>query len=457
MPDLAVRGGRVVTGEGIVDADILVLSGHISGIVARDEGNARQEIDARGLTVLPGVVDAHVHVNEPGRPEWEGWLAATRGAAAGGTTTIADMPLNSIPPTIDGDAFDEKYEAASASAVVDFALWGGLIEFDVERLRELAACGVVGVKAFMCPSGVPEFPHLREGTLVPALAAAKAAGLLVAVHCEDEAVIEVTTEHVRRSGRRDANAWLDSRPVEAERVAIEMLGEAARATRASVHVVHVSSHDAMRAVQRAKFGTDLTAETCPHYLTFTAADVEKIGSALKCAPPVRPSDLDLLWRDLTAPPHPPLPRVDYIASDHSPCPAALKRPGSEDMFGAWGGVSGIQSLLPVMLTEGVRRRRLSLVELAQLVATRPAKRLGIWPRKGEIRVGGDADLVLVDLDREWTLTTEALQTKSRISPYVGRAFHGAIARTLVRGRTVYADGSVVGAPGDGWFIQRVNV
>jgi len=459
LSDLAVRGGRVVTSDGIVDADILVLSGHITGIVPPDEGDAREEIDARGLVVLPGVVDAHVHVNEPGRTEWEGWLAATRGAAAGGVTTIADMPLNSIPPTVDGDAFDEKYDAASQSAIVDFAIWGGLVDHDAERLRELAACGVVGVKAFMCPSGVDEFPHVHDGpTLALALAAATSAGLLVAVHAEDEAITAVTTEHVRRSGRRDARAWLDSRPVQAERVAIESLGSAAQRIGASVHVVHASSHEALRAVDGWKGrGADITVETCPHYLSFDAGDVDAVGPALKCAPPIRDGERERLWSDLATSYFPDRRRVDYVASDHSPCTPALKRRGADDFFEAWGGVSGLQSLLPVMLTDGVYARRLALPDLAQLVATRPAKRLGIWPRKGEIQLGADADLVLVDLAREWTLTQEALETKSGISPYVGRRFHGAVARTIVRGRTVFLDGKVEGEPGDGWFVQRVNL
>ena len=463
MADLAVRGGQVVTSDGIVDADVIVMGGHITGLVPRDEGQAREEIDARGLVILPGVVDAHVHVNEPGRTDWEGWLAATRGAAAGGITTIAALPLNSIPPTLDGDAFDEKYDAAAQSAIVDFAIWGGLVDGDTGRLRELAACGVVGVKAFMCPSGVAEFPHVHDGgTLVLALAAATAAGLLVAVHAEDEAIVAVTTEHVRNAGRHDARAWLDSRPVEAERVAIESLGDAARGTGASVHVVHASSHEALRAVDRWKErGADMTVETCPHYLAFDAADVGAIGPALKCAPPIREGERDRLWSDVATSYFPGRSRVDYVASDHSPCTAALKRPpkrhGGDDIFDAWGGVSGLQSLLPVMLTEGVHSRKLPLVELAQLLATRPAQRLGIWPRKGEIQLGADADLVLVDLEREWTFTREALETKSGISPYVGRRFHGAIARTIVRGRTVFLDGKVKGEPGDGWFVQRLNL
>jgi allantoinase len=455
LPDLAIRGGRVVTSDGVVDADVMILDRVITGLVAPGAGDAREQIDARGMVVLPGVVDAHVHVNEPGRAEWEGWLAATRGAAAGGTTTVADMPLNSVPPTIHADAFDLKYDVASETAVVDFALWGGLVDADERRLRELAECGVVGVKAFMCPSGVDEFPYLRDAELVPALRAAAAARLLVAVHCEDDATVAVSTAQVRASGRRDPRAWLESRPPEAETIAIERLAYAAREAEARVHVVHASIHEALR-LDRVKGFADVTLETCPHYLTFDAADVDRLGPQLKCAPPIRDGERDLLWRDVLAPPHGGT-RVEYVASDHSPCTASLKQKGDVDIFAAWGGVSGVQSLLPAMLTEGVHKRGLSLPALAQLVSTRPAKRLGIWPRKGEIRAGGDADLVLVDLDREWTFAKEQLETKSGISPYVGRRFKGRIARTILRGRTVYVDGKVTGNPGDGWFVQRVNV
>ena len=447
MADLAIRGGRVVLADGVRETDVLILDGVTMGVVAPGEGRAAEQIEARGLVILPGVVDAHVHTNEPGRAEWDGWTAVTRGAARGGVTTIADMPLNSIPPTIDEAAFDAKDAAASSGAVVDYALWGGLVGADPHALRALADCGVVGVKAFLCPSGVAEFAHLADDELVPALRAAAAAGLLVAAHCEDEGTVARATEAARGT---DLRAWLDSRPVEAERVAIERLAAAARETGARVHVVHVSSADGLAAVGRARrAGVDMTAETCPHYLGFGASDFSKQGPLLKCAPPIRHGMRARLWDEVLA------GRVEYVASDHSPCSAALKTRGAADIFAAWGGISGVQSTLPLMLTEGVRERGMSLELLARLLATRPAKRLGLWPRKGEIRAGTDADLVLVDPDREWTLTADALEARSGLSPYVGRRFVGSVERTLVRGRTVYADGAVTGTPGDGWFVRRL--
>ena len=446
MADLAIRGGRVVLHDAVREVDVLILAGSIIRIVAPGEGDAAETIDARGLLVLPGVVDAHVHVNEPGRTEWEGWVAATRGAARGGVTTVADMPLNSIPPTLDEAAFDVKEAAASAGALVDYALWGGLVRADPEALRALAECGVVGVKCFLCPSGVDEFPHLDDDELLPALRAATRAGLLVAAHCEDEGIVARATAEARG---RDLRAWLESRPIDAERVAIERFAAAAKVTGARVHVVHVSSADGIAAVARARrAGLDITAETCPHYLAFDASDLD-LGSLIKCAPPIRAGARARLWEDVLA------GHVDHIASDHSPCTAELKTRRNDDVFVAWGGISGIQSTLPLLLSEGMNSRGLPAELLAQLLATRPAKRLGIWPRKGEIRVGTDADFALVDPDRGWTLEREELETRSGLSPYAGRRFRGAVVRTIVRGRTVYADGEITGAPGDGWFVRRL--
>ncbi|HEY9325429.1 MAG TPA: allantoinase AllB [Candidatus Limnocylindria bacterium] len=437
--DLAIRGGRVVTEEGVREADVLIAGGIFDAVVEPGQGRAFDEIEARGMHVFPGVVDAHAHVNEPGREDWEGWSAATRGAAAGGVTTLTDMPLNSLPPTLDAAAVYAKESRAARSAIVDYALWGGLVSEDLAPLLDLKTTGVVGVKAFLCPSGVPEFPHLDAGTLTAALAAATVAGHLVAVHAEDEALVAKGTEQLQGMNRRDRAAWLESRPPAAERRAIERLGDAARETGARVHVVHASSSAAVTAVVRAREReASVTVETCPHYLVFTAEDVDRVGPALKCAPPIRDeSSRERLWQHVLA------GEIDLVASDHSPCTADLKTRGDNDIWEAWGGVTGIQSLLPVMLTEGVHRRGLKLAALARLVSGAPARLLGLWPQKGAIRPGADADLALVAMDREWTLEGEQLQARSGVSPYVGRSFRGAVVRTLVRGVTVFDDGEFV--------------
>lgn len=441
----------MVTEDGVREADVLIAGGIFDAIVEPGEGKAFDQVAARGLHVLPGVVDAHAHVNEPGREEWEGWRAATRGAAAGGVTTLADMPLNSLPPTVDASAFRAKEARAARAAIVDYALWGGLVGADPAPLRDLAASGVVGLKAFLCPSGVPEFPHLDAGTLGPALAAAAAAGHLVAVHAEDEALVAKGSEQLHAMNRRDRAAWLESRPPAAERRAIERLADAARETGARVHVVHASSSAAVTAVLRARErGAAITVETCPHYLFFSAEDVDRVGPALKCAPPIRDaSSRERLWQHVLA------GDVDLVASDHSPCTADLKTRGDDDIWEAWGGVTGIQTLLPVMLTEGVHRRGLAIGALARLVAGAPARLLGLWPRKGAIRAGADADVALVALDRDWTLEPERLQARSGISPYVGRSFRGAVVRTLVRGVTVFDEGGFAEAGRDIRFGRLV--
>lgn len=429
----------MVTEEGVREADVLIAGGVFDAIVEPGHGKAFDEIEARGLHVFPGVVDAHAHVNEPGREEWEGWRAATRGAAAGGVTTVADMPLNSLPPTIDGSALRAKGSCAARAAIVDYALWGGLVGPDSAPLRELKTSGVVGLKAFLCPSGVPEFPHLEAGTLGPALAAATEAGHLVAVHAEDEALVAKGTEQLRTMDRRDRAAWLESRPPAAERRAIERVADAARETGARVHIVHASSSAAVTAVVRARErGASVTVETCPHYLAFSAEDVDRVGPALKCAPPIRDaSSRERLWQHVLA------GEIDLVASDHSPCTTELKTRGDNDIWEAWGGITGIQSLLPVMLTEGVHRRGLRLGALARLVAGAPARLLGLWPRKGAIRAGADADVALIAVEHEWTFEPEQLQARSGLSPYVGRSFRGAVVRTLVRGVTVFDDGEFV--------------
>jgi allantoinase len=454
-PDLAIRGAVVVS-DGAYARDILIRDGRISALVEAGASAAEREIDARGLLALPGVVDAHVHFNEPGRTDWEGWASGSRAAAAAGTTTVLDMPLNSVPPVLDGASFDVKKAAAEKASIVDFGLWGGLVDADPAGLRELSERGAVGVKAFLCDSGVAEFPALREEDLVPSLRAAAAAGLLVALHCEDEALVRAATARVRGDGGRDASDWRLSRPPLVEIRAVARACAAAREAGARIHVVHVSAVEALGAVGAARdMGTDVTVETCPHYLTFEDEDLARTGTPLKCAPPIRDArNRDGLWRALLD------GKIDFVASDHSPCPPQLK--AADDIFTAWGGVAGVQSLLPAVFTGALARSggALDVRKVAGFVvwrlATRPAKRFGLWPRKGAIARGSDADIVLFDPEREWTLEGDGSRTRG-VDPYVGRSFRGKVIRTLVGGRTVYNERQPVTSSARGRFIPRGEV
>jgi allantoinase len=453
--DLAIRGALVIS-DGAYARDILIREGRITALVEPGASGAHREIDARGLLALPGVVDAHVHFNEPGRTDWEGWASGSRAAAAGGTTTVLDMPLNSIPPVLDGDSFDQKKSAAESASIVDFGLWGGLVDADPASLRELTERGAVGVKAFLCDSGVAEFPALHEEDLVPALRAAAEAGLVVALHCEDEALVREATGRVRGEGRHDAAAWPLSRPPLVEIRAVAAACAAAREAGARIHVVHLSAMEALGAVGAARdMGTDVTVETCPHYLTFDDGDLARQGAALKCAPPIRDRrNRDGLWRALLD------GKIDFVASDHSPCSADLKSP--TDMFTAWGGIAGAQSLLSAVFSGASARagdsfdvRKVAGFVVWRLSA-RPAKRFGLWPRKGAIAPGSDADVVLFDPDREWPFGEEDSRTRG-VDPYVGRSFRGKVVRTLVGGRTVYNERETVTNPARGRFIPRGEV
>jgi allantoinase len=404
--DLLIRGD---------ERDIAIADGKIA---AFEGGPARAEIDARGLHVLPGVVDAHVHFNEPGRTDWEGWATGTRAAAAGGTTTCVEMPLNAHPPTIDGAAFDAKVAAATACAIVDFALWGGIVPGNLDRLEELAERGVVGFKAFMCDSGIADFPAVDEDTLGAAMERAAALGLPVAVHAEDPASLRTPAG----TGWRN---FVDSRPVDAELRAIERALALARQSGCALHVVHVSSARGVALVAQA--GIDATCETCPHYLTLTEDDLEQLGTRAKCAPPLRsPAERDALWERIGD--------IAFVASDHSPCPPAMK----EGHFtAAWGGIAGCQSLLALLLDSG----RLPLDRVAALTSTNPAVRLRL--AKGRLEPGADADLTLVDLDARHA---PPLHDRHRLSPFGGLALRGRVVRTLVRGVTVFEDDRIVAEP-----------
>jgi allantoinase len=431
MPDLVIRGGMAVTPEGLVRADIAIEGGVIAKVAAELPG-APREIDARGLTVLPGAIDAHLHFNEPGRTEWEGAATGSRALASGGGTLFFDMPLNSSPCTVGPSEFDAKRAALEQSSITDFGLWGGIVPGNRGAMAELAARGVIGFKAFMADSGLDEFPRADDLTLHEAMREAARLGLPVAVHAEDNELVRALASRALAQGRTGVRDYLDSRPILAEVAAIERAALLARETGARLYIVHVSSGRGVAAALQARArGVDITVETCAHYLYLTEADMERIGAAAKCAPPLRPdSEREALWASLLA------GQVDVVSSDHSPAPPALKQ--DANFFRIWGGIAGVES------TRAVLGERAPIDLLARLTAENPARYFGV-ARKGRIAAGCDADLALVDYAASFTLERERLFQRHRLSPYAGARFRGLVRRTVARGETIYLDGAIVEA------------
>ena len=435
MIDVVIRKGTLVIPQGLQRADVAIADGTISEVSA-DAPGGREEIDGSGLFVFPGIIDVHLHFNEPGRTDWEGAATGSRALAAGGGTSFFDMPLNSTPCTVNATEFDRKHAALDASSITDFGLWGGLVPGSISDMAEMAERGVVGFKAFMCNSGLPEFPRADDVTLLDGLREAARLELPVAVHAESE---ELTRGLGARMTSRTARAFLDSRPVIAELEAIQRALLLAKEAGASLHIVHVSCGRgvAMAAEARAQ-GVDVSIETCPHYLFFTDEDVERIGPVAKCAPPLRTaSDQRELWDELGR------GRVNIVASDHSPAPPSMK---SGDFFAAWGGVAGVQSTLAVLIEAGYHKRAMPLERIAALLAAEPARRFRIRG-KGSIAPGMDADLTLVEVDRRVTLAADDLHQRHPLTPYLGCSFRGVVRRTIRRGVTIFNDGQITATNG----------
>ncbi len=448
--DLYLRNGLVVTEEAAFRGGVGITDGKIAVLVSGDAPlKAREEVDLQGKALLPGLVDDHVHFNEPGRAQWEGYRTGSMAAAAGGVTTIMDMPLNSTPPTIDRKQLALKREAVRSQAVVDYAHWGGLVDNNLSEMADLHADGVIGYKAFLSNSGV-DFERLNDDVLYAGLIKSAELGNLIGVHAENEYVTALLGRQMQDSGRTDRRAWFEARPPFTELEALQRACFWAGVTGGNLHIVHVTLADGMRAIAEAKRkGAHVTSETCPHYLFFDEEDFVRIGPAAKCAPPIRSrAEVEALWECVLA------GLVDVIGSDHSPCTWDEKAKGMENIWKAWGGISGVQTMLPALLTEGVHKRGLPLTSLVKMTAANPARLFGLAPHKGAIRPGADADLVIVDLEREWTLTPEQLLYKNKQSAYVGYAFKGWVERTLVRGQTVYRDGQILAEPGYGRLLRR---
>lgn len=429
MFDLVIRGGVVVTPHGTINADIAIENERIAAL-GPELPSGKSEIDASGMTVMPGLIDIHLHFNEPGRTEWEGAATGSRAFAAGGGTLYFDMPLNSSPCTVGPHEFDAKSKALAAASITDFALWGGIIPGNLNALGDLAECGVVGFKAFMCDSGLPEFPRADDLTLYEGMRAAARLGLPVAVHAESEEITKALARRIAASARHDIPAFLESRPVLAEVEAIHRAGLLARETKCKLHIVHISSGSGVAAALEARsLGADISIETCPHYLMFTDDDLLRTGALLKCTPPLRAaSERDELWAAVQR------GEVDMFGSDHSPCPPEMKQ--AEDFFGIWGGIAGVQSTRSALARKGLDPWR-----LAELTSANPATRFGIRD-KGTIETGQHADFEIADPVKSYTVDSSAQHQRHRASPYLGMKLRSVTRQTIRRGQVIWSDGKI---------------
>lgn len=438
-PELIIRGRRVVQPDTTRPAAIHIRNGVIAAIGAyEDLPSGCPVVDAGDSVVMPGLVDTHVHINEPGRTEWEGFQTATRAAAAGGVTTLVEMPLNSIPATTTVKAFRDKLEAAQGQCWVDVGFWGGVVPGNALELRHLYGAGVFGFKCFLVPSGVDEFPHVTESDLREAMPELAAMGALLLAHSEMPGPIEKALER-SRTGQNACptkySTWLASRPREAEHEAISLLIRLCREFGARVHVVHLSSSDALGMLRQARAdGLPLSVETCPHYLTFAAEGIPDGATQFKCAPPVREGEnRERLWGALGE------KLIDLVVTDHSPCPPAMKCGESGDFLRAWGGISSLQFSLPVMWTQA-RQRGSSFQDLAEWMCRAPAHLAGLDQRKGAIRVGYDADLVVWNPEVTFRVDTAMILHRHKLTPYAGLTLSGMVEMTYLRGRKTYDRG-----------------
>ena len=432
------RSRRVVATDGAAPARVQPASISIEGgriaavafgeVALRDGGPVR---DFGDLVISPGLVDCHVHVNEPGRTDWEGFATATRAAAAGGVTTLVDMPLNCLPVTTRRPALEEKLRATAGQLHVDVGFWGGVVPGNAAELAGLAAAGALGCKAFLVHSGIDEFPNATEDDLRAAMPILRDAGLPLLAHAELDLGAPVDAQAPARYA-----GYLQSRPAAWEDAAIALLIRLARETGCAVHVVHLSSASSLPQIERAKEeGVRLTVETCPHYLCLEAEQIPDGATEYKCAPPIREHEnREALWAGLER------GVIDLVVTDHSPCSPALKQRERGDFMAAWGGISSLQLGLPAIWTEAKRRGH-GPVDLATWMSARPASLAGLGERKGRIAPGFDADLTVWDPDGELSVRPDRLHFRHKVSPYLGRQLLGRVEATLLRGRLVY-DGEV---------------
>ena len=457
MYDLLIKNGKIVTAESVTDGNIAVKDGKIAAVLAATETpDAAKVIDAKGNYVFPGAIDTHAHLNDPGYEWREDYEHGTAAAAVGGYTTIIDMPLQNEPALTNAELFDIKEEKVSPNAYVDYCFWGGLIPDNFDDLKGLDDKGCVAFKSFIGPVS-PDYSSLSYGQAYEAMEIIKEFDGRAGFHCEDFSSIKWQEQRMKKEGRLDWQGFLDSRPVISEMLATVDIIEIAKATGCKAHICHVSSPDVAQKIKEAQQeGYDITAETCSHYLSLTDKDVIENGPLFKCAPPLRSQEeVDRLWsyvEDGT---------FSGIASDHSPCSYDEKfneilGNKIENVFDVWGGISGIQSRFQVTFHEGCVKRGVSPTVLANAMSVQPAKAFGIYGKKGDIKIGFDADLLIVDPEKEWEITSDSLLYVNKISAFVGMKGKGLPVTTIIRGNVVAEDGKIVADKGVGTLVKKIK-
>ncbi len=440
--DLIIKNGNVVFRDGVRQVDIGVKDEKIFAIAEKITDEAKEVIDASGQYVMPGMVDTHVHISEPGRTEWEGFETGSKAMAAGGTTSYVEMPLNALPATINKEALDLKLEAAVNQNYVDYGFYGGLVPGNIDKLQEMADAGVLAFKCFLSDitSDIPgDFTHVDDYTMYKGMQKIAELGGILCIHAENPSITSKLTEEMIKEGRTSAADYEDSRPIFTEVEAVQRVILLAKETGCKLHLVHISTSEAIQVIQKARFeGLDVTVESCPHYFAMNTEDLVEIGPRAKCQPPLRkPKDQAKLWDELLN------GNIDWLTSDHSPCTEDLKQ---GNVFEAWGGISGVQNNVDLMFDLAVKQRGLAVEKFVDLIAYNPAKRFNL-PNKGEIAVSKDADIILVDPNQSYVVRREDLYYKNKHSAYEGRKIDCRVTKTIVRGNVVFdLQEGIVGEP-----------
>ncbi|MBZ5753672.1 allantoinase AllB [Metabacillus rhizolycopersici] len=433
--DLVVKNGNVVLENSVEKLDIGILNGKIVEISNEIAEESIEVIDASHQYVMPGMIDAHVHICEPGRTEWEGFVTGTQALAAGGTTSFIDMPLNALPATTTKDALQLKLKSAENKAYVDYALYGGLVPDNLEDLEDLSNQGVVAFKCFMATCGsdeIGDFKNVNDYTLYQGMKKLAELGHVLSIHAENAELTDKLAMEKKAQGKTTARDYVESRPIFTEVDAVKRALLLGKETGCQLHFVHISSAEAVEEILKArKEGQVVTIESCPHYFTLDTEDFERIGPVAKCAPPLRAkTEQEKLWAALQD------GKIDILTSDHSPCPPDMKQSDTNNMFEMWGGISGCQNNVDLMFDEAVKKRGVSVSEFSKMIATKPAEIFNL-ATKGRMKVSYDADIILLDPNKSYTVQAEDLYYRHQHSPYVGRDVNCRVTKTFVRGQLVY--------------------